>query len=114
MKKLFFYDSGDEKPSVGSLEEGKSNFVLGAVLRKNSTVSNKWSLWITKKQDYETPLMQTYRFPIIIGQSEYTIALNIMNIDDNPPSIQANERNCSIEVRVSGLPASSGTGKKNQ
>lgn len=94
------YD-GTDTPQMGSLAESKNNFVLGAELRRNATIG-KYTLWITKKQDYETPLMQTYRFPIIIESLQRIIALNIQNIDDNPPVIQANERNCKIEENYAG------------
>ncbi|XP_044005260.1 protocadherin Fat 1-like isoform X2 [Aphidius gifuensis] len=74
--------------------------MLGAKLIKNN--SNIWNVWINEKQDYETPSMQNYRFSIIIEYETYVIALNIINIDDNAPVIQANERSCEIEENYSG------------
>ena len=94
--------SGTPGPIIGPLSDDKNIFVLGAELRpfpmENSI--NKWKLWITKKQDYETSMMREYRFSIIGGAKEYPITLTIENIDDNSPIVRAKERNCTIEVRI--------------
>lgn len=73
-----------------------NNYLLGGVIKKNT--NNRYGIYITKKQDYETEIMRAYRFEIVIGTDSYGIALNIRNIDDNAPVIQSDERNCAVEV----------------
>nr|XP_026498507.1 protein dachsous-like [Vanessa tameamea] len=60
--------------------------MLGPILRREN---NEWLLYITERQDYETPDMQVYMFRIQIeGETVVgTISLQIVNIDDNPPII---------------------------
>ncbi|XP_063995154.1 protocadherin Fat 4-like [Diachasmimorpha longicaudata] len=91
---------GSTKPQLGSFSSGQS-FILGAEFQKND-LTNKWGLYITKKQDYETPAMRQYRFEVVIETVINDVALNIMNIDDNPPVIQAVEQTCAIEENFSG------------
>ena len=69
---------------------------LGAKFVKNK--KGKWEAVVTKKQDYETPAMRSYTLIISIGQEKLKIKIAVVNIDDNPPVIQANERNCFVEV----------------
>ncbi|XP_015127857.1 cadherin EGF LAG seven-pass G-type receptor 1 [Diachasma alloeum] len=93
------YEDSTE-PQLGSFSTGQS-FILGAEFRKNEA-TKKWDLYITKKQDYETPAMRQYRFEVVVGTDRNDVALNIINIDDNPPVIQAVERTCAIEENFSG------------
>lgn len=46
--------------------------------------------------------MREYRFAVAIGSTRNDVALNINNIDDNPPVIQASNRACAIEENYSG------------
>lgn len=87
---------GTDTPVVGSFESGKSNLILGAVIERNE--AGIWQLIITEPQDYETESMRNYRFNILAGQVNHKIALNIENIDDNAPVIQAYNTSCSVEV----------------
>lgn len=89
--------SGTSTPTVGRFDNGKSNLLLGAVFEQNTT-SGLWQLIITEKQDYETEAMQSYRFYVTVDDESERIALNINNIDDNAPVIQANAQSCAVEV----------------
>ncbi|XP_050349459.1 protocadherin Fat 3-like [Nymphalis io] len=82
--KLNYY--GTATPVINRPLLAGSFNMLGPMLRK---VNNEWLLYITKRQDYETPDMQVYMFRIQIeGESVVgTISLQIVNIDDNPPII---------------------------
>ncbi|XP_015604477.1 protocadherin-like wing polarity protein stan isoform X2 [Cephus cinctus] len=93
--------SGSMTPTIGTFEDNKSNLILGAVFEQNAD-TGLWEVIITNRQDYETAIMQTYRFHIVIGSEQNKIALNIVNIDDNAPVIQANERSCSVEENYEG------------
>ncbi|CAH0723994.1 unnamed protein product, partial [Brenthis ino] len=78
------YD-GDATPTiVRPLTAGSFN-MLGPELRKEN---NEWILYITQRQDYETPSMQLYMLRIEIpDETTGGITLQIVNIDDNPPII---------------------------
>uniref|UniRef100_A0A0C9RKK1 Cdh23_3 protein n=1 Tax=Fopius arisanus TaxID=64838 RepID=A0A0C9RKK1_9HYME len=92
--------NGAAMPQLGTFSVGQS-VNLGAEFRRNE-VTSKWELYILKKQDYETSAMQAYQFDVAIGNLRRDVALNIKNIDDNPPVIQAVERTCAIEENYSG------------
>ncbi|CAH2040187.1 unnamed protein product, partial [Iphiclides podalirius] len=80
--------NGTEVPYiVGAFISGSFN-LLGPVIRK---VDDKWMLYITQRQDFETPGMQRYMFQVRIdGESLVAVvSLQIVNIDDNDPIIQA-------------------------
>ncbi|XP_013167274.1 PREDICTED: cadherin-23-like isoform X1 [Papilio xuthus] len=79
--------NGTQVPFIASFLSGSFN-LLGPAIRKED---DKWFLYITQRQDYETPGMQRYMFnvrvdgePLIAG-----VTLQIVNIDDNDPIIQA-------------------------
>ncbi|CAH2085837.1 unnamed protein product [Euphydryas editha] len=60
--------------------------LLGPELRQEN---DEWILYITQRQDYETPGMTLYMLSIQIPEvtEQGTITLQIVNIDDNPPII---------------------------
>ncbi|KAK0078156.1 hypothetical protein PV325_002927 [Microctonus aethiopoides] len=92
--------NGELTPQFGEFRVPNNNYLLGGVIKKNT--NNRYGIYITKKQDYETEIMRAYRFEIVIGTDSYGIALNIRNIDDNAPVIQSDERNCAVEENYSG------------
>ncbi|XP_015518045.2 protocadherin Fat 4 [Neodiprion lecontei] len=92
--------TGTDTPTLGRFENSKSNLLLGAVFEQDA--EGVWQLVITEAQDYETEAMQNYRFYVVAGEESHKIALNIQNIDDNAPVIQADGTSCSVEENWSG------------
>ncbi|XP_012257858.2 protocadherin Fat 4-like isoform X2 [Athalia rosae] len=91
---------GTDTPVLGTFDDNKSNLFLGAVIEKD--LSGVWQLVVTKTQDYEVDAMQSYRFRVAAGGETRRIALNVVNVDDNAPVIQADSQSCSVEENWSG------------
>ncbi|XP_063827674.1 protocadherin Fat 3-like [Ostrinia nubilalis] len=74
---------------VLSIMSGQPRAQLGPEFRQDEA-DGQWSLVITQRQDYETATMQSYVFSIQVeGESQSVlVALEIVNIDDNPPILQ--------------------------
>ncbi|CAK1543812.1 unnamed protein product [Leptosia nina] len=74
---------------------------LGPKIEK---VDNVWHLIITQRQDFETDTMRTYMFEIEIPGERFIaiVRLQIVNIDDNAPIIQAFETCVVPELREPG------------
>ncbi|XP_043281406.1 cadherin-23-like [Venturia canescens] len=88
-------------PEIGAFKDDKSNYVLGAEFKQDNA-TKRWSLWINNKQDYEQEEMREYLVPVYVSNQPFLIALHIQNIDDNPPVIQAVEKNCKIKENFKG------------
>ncbi|XP_051174171.1 protein dachsous-like [Leptopilina boulardi] len=99
-----FNYKGNVKPEIERFANSyENNENLGAEFVKNN--AEFWEIVITKRQDYETPVMQYYTMIVKINSiiSTYKVRIIVRNIDDNPPVIQANEKYCSIEENYVGL-----------
>ncbi|XP_043480675.1 cadherin-23-like isoform X2 [Leptopilina heterotoma] len=100
---VFNYE-GTEEPQINKFENSvENNENLGAEFVKNN--NGIWEIVITKKQDYETQVMRSYTMTVIIPliANSYKVRIVVINIDDNAPVIQANEKQCSIEENYVGL-----------
>ncbi|XP_048489545.1 cadherin-87A-like [Plutella xylostella] len=87
--RLNYEDTGT--PTIGTFLGQGPRDLLGPVIRRVPELDNAWHLVITQKQDYETPIMRSYIFPISVSgeATSARVQLTIVNIDDNPPFIQA-------------------------
>ncbi|XP_068627415.1 cadherin-AgCad1-like [Battus philenor] len=79
--------NGTEVPYISTFLSGSFN-LLGPNIRKED---DKWFLYITQRQDFETPGMQRYVFNVRVDGERLVagVSLQIVNIDDNDPIIQA-------------------------
>lgn len=75
-----------------------NNALLGAKIEKN--LENRWTLNIGNKQDFENPNQQSYMFTIFADDDQISVQITISDIDDNPPVITVNERECNIPVSI--------------
>ncbi|CAG4933762.1 unnamed protein product [Parnassius apollo] len=81
------YD-GSEEPYIVEAFVSGSFHLLGPVIRKEE---DKWLLYVTQRQDFETPGMQQYMFNVRVNGEALIagVSLQIVNIDDNDPIIHA-------------------------
>lgn len=67
-------------------------------LEKNRDDEDVWVLTINKRIDYETqPISYTFDVKVDLTKT-VTFIVKIENIDDNPPIITSDYRNCKIKV----------------
>lgn len=90
--------NGDQKPEIGSFDFG-NNFDLGLDFKLNQ---NEWKMVVSKKQDYEQPVMRKYVYNVRIGGKSSMVQITINNIFDNSPVITPglNSNPCSISVMI--------------
>ncbi|XP_039750968.1 protocadherin-16-like isoform X2 [Pararge aegeria] len=77
---------GTAEPNIERMLSGSFR-MLGPALRNES---DEWFLYITERQDYETPGMQLYMLDISVPGETLVgrVTLQIVNIDDNAPVIR--------------------------
>lgn len=76
---------------ITNFETGSNQFLEAATEKKDDS----WVLVVNAKVDYE--ILSNPRFSFVIS-NQHTVILDIINIDDNPPSVIPITVPCEIEV----------------